>query len=153
MQTAQVQSLIWKDPTCSRATKSVSHNYCVCAPEPRRRHYWAHVSVLMKPTCPRACALQWEAPAPQESSPRSSQLEKSPCSYRDPAMTPQTKISKYLKKNTQQWMPLKNTGWGGYFIWFINSDAYFWYHHLNAISSLCWSFWSSWTCNFMKITR
>ena len=32
MQGEQVQSLVWKDPTCCRATKSMSHNYSsLCA--------------------------------------------------------------------------------------------------------------------------
>ena len=38
-------------------------------------------------------------------------------------------------------MPLKNRG--KYCIWFLNSDAYFWYHHLDATSSLYWSFCKS----------
>ena len=38
-------------------------------------------------------------------------------------------------------MPFKNRG--KYFIWFLTSDAYFWYYHLDATSSLYWSFCKS----------
>ena len=35
MQGTQVQSLVWEDPTCHRATKPVQHTYRrLCAPEP-----------------------------------------------------------------------------------------------------------------------
>ena len=80
-----------------QATKPMSRNYQVCAPEPGSCNYWAHVPQLLKP---RAQALQqekppqWEARAAQESSPCSLQLEKSPCSNHDPA---QPKINKYFK--------------------------------------------------------
>ena len=97
----QVSSLIQEDPTCSGATKPMSHNYCTCALELGSRNCWAHVL--------RACALQqektlqWEVCTPQlESSPhllqleQSSfsllQLEKSPCSSKDPA---QPKVNKW----------------------------------------------------------
>ena len=41
MQEKQVQSLIWEDPTCHRATKPMGHNYWACALEPRNHNYWA----------------------------------------------------------------------------------------------------------------
>ena len=60
------------------------HNYWACALEPRSCNHWAHVSQLLKPAHPRACALQqekplqWEAHTPQlESNPCLPQLEKS----------------------------------------------------------------------------
>ena len=91
MQGKRVQSLVWEDPTCRRATKPVRHNYWACALEPTSHNYWAHKPQLPKPMCsrahvlqllslraaateacmPRACApqqekpLQWEAWAPQ----------------------------------------------------------------------------------------
>ena len=59
----------------------------ICALEPGNRNYWAHMPHLLKPTFPRACALQqvkllqWEACSLQpESSTHSPQLEKSPSS-------------------------------------------------------------------------
>ena len=58
MQGTQVQSLVWKDPTCHVTTKPVYHNY------------WAWALKLLKPKCPRACAPQ------QESSPHLLQQEK-----------------------------------------------------------------------------
>ena len=71
MQSTQVWSLVWEDPTCRGATKPVCHNY------------WAHMPQLLKPAGPKACAPQQEKPpqqeacAPQlESSPHLPQLEK-----------------------------------------------------------------------------
>ena len=52
----------------------------------------AHVPQLLKPVCPRACDLKQEKPPQREiyalqlgSGPHSLQLEKSPCSNKDPA--------------------------------------------------------------------
>ena len=65
MQGTQVLFLVWEDPTCSRATKSMSHNYWGHMPR-------AHAPQQEKPQ-------QWEDQAQQlETSPRSPQLEKSP---------------------------------------------------------------------------
>ena len=56
VQETWVQSLIREDPTCCGATQAVCPNYggCWCsrAWEPK----------LLKPVCPRACALQQEKP-------------------------------------------------------------------------------------------
>ena len=49
MQETQVWSLVWENPTWSRAAKSVCHNYWVCPLEPGSRNYWAHVLQLLKP--------------------------------------------------------------------------------------------------------
>ena len=91
MQETRVQSLVQEDPTCCGATKPGGHNYWVCALEPRSCNY-------RSPRCPRACApqrekpLHWEARAPQlKSSPCSLQLQKNPCSIKNPA---QPKINK-----------------------------------------------------------
>ena len=98
MQETWVRSLGREDPMCHRATKPVCHDYWACALEPWSHNYWAHVLQPLKPTCPRSHApqqeklLQREVHATQvESSPRSLQLEKSPCSNEDSA---QTKINK-----------------------------------------------------------
>ena len=78
-QEIQVRSLVWKDHTCGRTAKPMHHSY------------WALVLQLLKSMCPRACAPQWEATprrspgTARKSSPRSPQLEKSPCSNKDPA--------------------------------------------------------------------
>ena len=49
MQGTRVQALAQEDPTCSRATKPVCHNYWACALEPSSHNYWAHVPHLLKP--------------------------------------------------------------------------------------------------------
>ena len=102
MQGTRVQALVWEDPTCHGATGPVGHNYWACILEPESYNYWARVPQLLslcsrarKPQllspratttearAPRAHALQqekppqWEARAPQQSNPRSLQLEKS----------------------------------------------------------------------------
>ena len=49
MQGTRVPSLVWEDPTCCRATKSVHHNYWACALKPASYNYWARVPQLLKP--------------------------------------------------------------------------------------------------------
>ena len=51
MQGTRVQTLVWEDPTCCRATRPVSHNY------------WACMSGACAPQQERP--RQWEAHAPQ----------------------------------------------------------------------------------------
>ena len=94
VQETPVESLVWEDPTCCRATKSTHHSY------------WAYAPQLLKLTCPRVRAPQqekspqWEASEPQlKSSPCSPQLQKSLCSSEDPA---QPKIKKYFKKKRKE---------------------------------------------------
>ena len=41
--------LVWEDPTCQGATKSMWHNYWACALEPGSRNYRAHTMQLLKP--------------------------------------------------------------------------------------------------------
>ena len=90
MQETQDRSLVQEDPTCLRATKPMSHNYGVHAPEPGSLHSWANVWQLLKSESPRTHAAQEEplqrdwrgAPALHS---RESQPEKSPCSDEDPA--------------------------------------------------------------------
>ena len=99
MQKKWVQSVIWEDPTCHRATKPVCHNYWACALEPGTHNYWALAPQILKPVYPRDHALQQEkslqleASAPLESSLCLPQLEKSPCSNEDPT---QWYINKYI---------------------------------------------------------
>ena len=87
-----------QDSTCRRVTKPVCRNYRACALEPRSHNYWAHMPQLLKPVCPRACALQQEKPHQWEAftlqlknSPSLRQLEKSLSSKEDLA---QPKINK-----------------------------------------------------------
>ena len=51
MQGTRVRALVREDPTCSRATKPMHHNYWACALEPTSHNYWAHVPQLLKPAC------------------------------------------------------------------------------------------------------
>ena len=76
MQETRVQTLVWEEPICSRATGLAQHNYWACA-ESGSPNYWARVPQLLSPRdvtteahVPRACALQqgppqWEACASQ----------------------------------------------------------------------------------------
>ena len=83
-------------------TKPMYHNYWGCALEPRTKNNCARVPQLMKPFCPRACALQQEKPPQWEA--RAPKLEKrlpACCNRRKPAQqwTPgTTKINIFLKK-------------------------------------------------------
>ena len=45
-----------------RASKPMCHNCWALALEPMRHNYWAHTLQLLKPMCPRACALRQEKP-------------------------------------------------------------------------------------------
>ena len=82
---------------CHRATKPVCHNY------------WAHRLQLLEPKHPRARApqqkkpLQREVHAPQlESRPCSLQLEKCPCSNKDPAEPKLKSVNKIMKKQMSE---------------------------------------------------
>ena len=91
MQETRVQSLIWEDPTCHRATKTMRHNCWACTPEPGSCRYWAHIWQLLKPTCPRwsLCSASRDAirtrrlSAASTEQPLFTQLEKSLCSNED----------------------------------------------------------------------
>ena len=83
VQGTQVQSLAWEDSTCRGA------------PKPERHNYWAGVLKLLKPACPRVCALQQETP-PQWN-PRTLQLERSPRTARKTQCS-QKWIHKFFKK-------------------------------------------------------
>ena len=56
IQGKRIQSLVWDDPTCRRATKPVHHTT-----EALRSR--AHMPHLLKPEGLRACAPQQEKPA------------------------------------------------------------------------------------------
>ena len=51
VQGTRVRALVWEDPTCRRATKSMHHNYWACALEPASHNYWSRVPQLLKPAC------------------------------------------------------------------------------------------------------
>ena len=51
MQWTRVRSLVWEDPTCRGATRSMCHNYWACALEPVSHNYWACEPQLLKPAC------------------------------------------------------------------------------------------------------
>ena len=84
-----VWSLVWEHPPGCGATKPVHHSYWACALEPSSRNYWAQMPQLVKLMRSRACAAQQVKPLPSEAC--ILQLEKSPCSSKDPA---QPKINK-----------------------------------------------------------
>ena len=89
MQGTWVRALVQEDPTCHGATKPMRHNYWACVLEPVSHNYWTHVPQLLS-LHSRACAPQqekppqWEARAPQQSSPCSPQLEKAHAQQRRP---------------------------------------------------------------------
>ena len=69
MQRTRVQSLVWEDLTCLRATKHMHHNYWACALEPGIHNYWSpHTLDPMLCNKRSHCnekLVQWEACAPQ----------------------------------------------------------------------------------------
>ena len=100
-----VRFLIQGDPACYGETRPSHHSYWACALDPGSCNYWAHGPQLLKPTCPRAHTLQQEKPpqrkarkAQLECSPRSLQLERSPCSNEDPAQPKIKQINKTIKR-------------------------------------------------------
>ena len=83
MQRIPVQSLVWADPKCLRATKPMRHNHWACALKPGSHNYWAPSCSYTSPRAlepvlcnkkshcsEKPCALQLEG------SPLSLQLEK-----------------------------------------------------------------------------
>ena len=74
VQETQVPSLVWEDPTCHGAMKSVRPSYWACALEPGSHNYW----------CPRVLELQPQQAKPPQWEARAPQLEKSPHSKEDP---------------------------------------------------------------------
>jgi len=71
------------------AAKPTCYNYWACAPEPGNCNDWAHMPQLLKPTHPKALALQQEKPPQSEpyapklkSGPHSPQLEKAPAAMK-----------------------------------------------------------------------
>ena len=107
MQETQIQSLIWEDLTCFRATKPMCHNYWACTLEPVSHSYW-------NPPVPEPCApqqekpLQWEAHVPQlGSKPRVPQLRKAPAATK--TQQPKPKIKKLKCKKKDNAMNRKDT--------------------------------------------
>ena len=113
MQGTRVQSLVWEDPTCHRATKPVRHNSWACALEPASLNYWARVPQLLKPVCHNywACALE---PASHNYWAREPQLLKPVChNYWSPRLEPvvRNKRSHHNKPMHPkgEWLPLTVT--------------------------------------------
>ena len=97
MQEARVPFLVRKDPTWVRATKPANHNYCTTTLGPGTHNYWARTLQLLRPRCPRACALQWEATTMR--SPRTTARERLARQWR-----PSTVINKlFLEKEKICW--------------------------------------------------
>ena len=90
VQETGVRSLIWEDPTCHGATKSMHHNYRACDLEPESWNYWIYVPQLLKLVHPKVQALKQEKPLQWEA--RKLQLECGPHSL---------KLEKSLHSNTQ----------------------------------------------------
>ena len=88
-----VQSLVWEDPTCRRATKPVHYNYWACALEPKHHNHWAHTSQLLtsvhlEPMLRNKRSHRMRSPrTATKSSPRSPQLEKAWVQQRRPNTT------------------------------------------------------------------
>ena len=62
-----VVSLVQEDPTCCREANPMYHNCWACALEHKSHSCWAWMLQPQKTTCPRACALHWEATAMRRS--------------------------------------------------------------------------------------
>ena len=106
MQETRVWSLIWEDPTCSRATRP-EHNYYpvleslgIATTEPMRRNYWSR---------PRACplqhekTLQWTAHSwPLESSPCLCNYGKARVGSKTQQSQKSNKWRKFIKKKSIQ---------------------------------------------------
>ena len=54
VQETWVQSPVWEDLTCHRATKPGCHNHWACVLEPISCNSWAHAQQLLKPMSPWA---------------------------------------------------------------------------------------------------
>ena len=83
MQGTGLQSLVWEDSACCRATKPMDHNCWACDLEPKSPNYCAHALQLLKPVFPGGCAPQQEKPPQWDA--HTLQLERSPSSSEDTA--------------------------------------------------------------------
>ena len=66
MQETWVQTLVWEDPTCQGATKSMPHNYWACvlvAATTGAQAPWAHAWQQEKPQG-EACTSLWRTDPP-----------------------------------------------------------------------------------------
>ena len=71
----------WVNPwsrNIPHAMEQLSHNYWTCALQPKSCNYRAHMLQLMKPVCPKACALQQKKLLQWEVHSLTSLLKKSP---------------------------------------------------------------------------
>ena len=93
-----VQSLIQKDSRCHGATQPIGHNYWASGARAQEPQLSSLLATTTEARCPQACASQQKKPlrslsSAMKTSPHSLQLEKSPCSNKDPA---QPKINKFF---------------------------------------------------------
>ena len=136
MQETRVQSLVQQDPTYSGAPKALCHILDLCStaweppllsPQTSRtetftgnHNCWALGPQVLKRSCPRACAPQWEKPA--RGAAHAPQLERSPHAGKDPAQPEKTvqqgvKIKLQLGWNKRHgsfkcWGELAEKRWG-----------------------------------------
>ena len=76
MQETQVWFLVWEDPTCSRVTKPVCHNYWACAPESRSRSCWSSHTLQAVLCRKRSRCNEKHTHCSQEQPPRATTREK-----------------------------------------------------------------------------
>ena len=93
MQETRVLPLVWEDPTCSRATKPVSHSHWAWALEPGNCKYWAPPPQLPRPAHPEprstargATAVRSSCAATREDTPLSAPREKPAQQHRPSAV-------------------------------------------------------------------
>ena len=79
----QVQSLVWEDSTCCRATKSLCHNYWACALEPTSRNCWSLCAEHLCSETREVASMRSLHNCNEDS--RLLQLEKTACSNEDPS--------------------------------------------------------------------
>ena len=101
-----VQSLVWKDPPCHGATKSVCRNFRACTLQPTSCNCRVHVLQLLKPKLPGAHSLQQEKPPWTEAVHRNSERPRH--SHADPVQPEihgkKKKESKARKHVTAVWL-------------------------------------------------
>ena len=82
VQETHVRSLVWEDLMCFWGNKPMHHNCWTCALELGNHNYWAHVLQLLKPSHPRAHALQWEKPQQSEACTQQQKVAPTHCNQR-----------------------------------------------------------------------
>ena len=67
MQGTRVSSLVWEDPTCSRATKPVRHHHRACALALESRSSWSQRTASLCLAHRETAAMRGPAPQPERS--------------------------------------------------------------------------------------